>query len=117
MSGRERRLLIRTFFAEHGVVNEGDDTTMAMALRRMESVLVHAADEMLKTVVQPRLEGEAIASLGEFYEELCQTNPTWLTSTVKMRETIARRFLRERYGIPMTLVVDMLARYKPPSSS
>ncbi|HUC37440.1 MAG TPA: hypothetical protein VMR97_09985 [Acidimicrobiales bacterium] len=115
VNGRDRRLLVRAFLAERGVDNESDDTTMAMALRRVESTLVHAADEMLRAVVLPQLEAEASENLGAFYEELCRENATWLGSTVKMRETIARRFLRERYGIPMTLVVDMLARYKPPT--
>jgi hypothetical protein len=112
VNGRDRRLFVRAFLAER-VDNEGDDTTMVMALRRFEFTLAHAADEMLRAVVQPKLESEAIENLGAFYEELCRENPIWLGSTVKMRETIARRFLRERYGVPMTLVVDMLARYKP----
>jgi hypothetical protein len=116
--GRERRILIREFLVDHGFDGEPTDEVQVMALRRLEYDLMRAVDERLKTVVQPRLEAEAIEKLGQFYEELSQTNPAWSSSTVKMRETLARRFLRERYGMSMTLVVDMLARYKPsPASS
>jgi hypothetical protein len=115
--GRERRILIREFLVDHGFDGEPTDEVQVMALRHLEYDLMRAVDERLKTVVQPRLEAEAIEKLGQFYQELTQTNPAWSSSTVKMRETLARRFLRERYGMSMTLVVDMLARYKPPPES
>ncbi len=116
-SGSERHRFVRSFLSDQEIDNQSNDATMAMALRRLEFALVHAADDTFKTLVQPRLEAEAIENLGELYDELCRSNPTWLSSTVKMRETIGRRFMRERYGIPMTLVADMLARYKPPTQA
>lgn len=112
---RSKREVVRGFLSEHApkIEDGGLGSETGIAMLRLEQILTRSAQELFVSEVQPRLEDEAIEKVPEFYAELARIHSHWVTSTVKVRENLARRFLRVRYSFPMPAVVDMLARYKP----
>jgi hypothetical protein len=114
---RGRHAQATSFLADKGIIIDEENPGQRMAVRRFTKELFHAAQDLYTSEVQPALEEEALANVSQFYQELLRGNPMWQSATVKVRESIARRFIREHYGIPMPEAVDVLARYKPEGPS
>ena len=72
-----------------------------------------AADEMFRRSFN-RAQGRSRAS--QLSTRRSAGSPKRLNTTLKMRETVARPLLRNRYGDRLALVVDVLARFAPPRS-
>ncbi len=104
---------VTQFLVEHDVNIDSSDANSRFALFPLRRRLARSADELFVSEIQPKLEDAAMEMIPQFYDELSETNPAWSTATTKTRESLARRFLRERYGFPMPAVVGMLARHKP----
>jgi hypothetical protein len=77
------------------------------------SRLYQEAADIFQNEIRTRLENEAIEQLGVVYAEVAREHSGWSSSGTKVRDQLATRFVRARYGFAMPVVAFALARYKP----
>jgi len=94
------------FLAGKGVDVDADDLLV--------SRLYHEAADIFENEIKTRLENEAIGQLAVLYVEVAREHTGWSSSGTKVRDQLATRFIRARYGFSMPVVASALARYKPP---
>jgi hypothetical protein len=63
--------------------------------------------------VRLRIENGAMGQLSALYDEVASVDAAWSSTGVKVREQLAGRFLRGKYGFSMPGVAAALARYRP----
>ena len=79
--------------------------------------LADRARTVFDNVVRLGIENGAMGQLSELHDEVAQADAAWSSAGVRVREQLAGRFLRGKYGFPMPGVASALARYRVGSKS
>jgi len=97
------------FLREKGVMAEDDE----LALDSLVSWLIYTTRQSVHQM-RDILMDRALADVPTMANELAESDPQWTKLRVAMKERAASRLVADRLGYPVPLVIEEVARWKPP---